>query len=131
MIFVEQVPLRHTTGRVTRRKRGLTARQPLDVGNAGVVAYRRCAFAAQLESVIASRVVAGGDHDAGIGRKAGDRVIESRGSHLADVDHVAATGHDGINESLSQTRAALPHVATDHDPFGTKNLDRSRANSRS
>src|SRR5690606_33250928 len=88
-----------------------------DGGQAGVLAHRQRVGAAQLDAVVAGRVVAGGEHRAGTAELAGGEV-ELVGGGQADVHHIQALGQYAVGEGPRQLGRRLAHVVADHDPGG-------------
>ena len=104
--------------------------QRLDLAQAGVLADRGRAGPAQLDPVVAGRVVARGEHRAGQVERAGGEV-EQVGRAEAGVQHVGALGRRALGERGRQRGAGLAHVSGGDDPLraghpGERRADRAR-----
>jgi hypothetical protein len=85
-------------------------------------AQRRDPLAAQrlpgehdLESVVLRGVVAAGDHDTALGAEVITGVVQHRGRHSADIDHVETCREQAANQVFAQHRAAGAAIGADHD----------------
>src|SRR5690606_4444429 len=72
---------------------------------------------AQLDAVVAGRVVAGGEHRSGAAEPAGGEV-QLVGGGETDVGDVEPLRGDAIGEGPRQFGGGLAHVVTDHHPVG-------------
>jgi hypothetical protein len=86
-------------------------RGALDLGQPGVATDGTGARPAQLEAVVARRVVGGGEH-APRGVEAAGGEIEEVGGGEAEVDHRHTLGSGAVGECPRQGAARLAHVAS-------------------
>ena len=86
----------------------------LDVFQSRARADRRRARAAELDAVVADRVVGRGEHRPGDVEQPGGEVHHLGGAH-ADVHHVDTGRGRAPAEGRRQVRAVRAHVAADHD----------------
>src|SRR6266545_6137361 len=93
-----------------------------DLPEAGVLADRGGAGAAQLDAVVGGGVVAGGEHRAGKLQRAGG-VVEVVGRAHAGVDDVGAPPGGALGERRGQRRGRGAHVAGDHHGVAAGQLD--------
>ena len=98
-----------------RRRSGTPASASVaDLGQPGVLADRRGAGPAQLDAVVAGRVVAGGEHRAGqVEAAAGEVELVGRGQ--PDVDDVGALAGRARGERGDELGRGRPHVVADDD----------------
>jgi len=119
----QQVALGDPPGPAPRRRRRQAVLQPAtDLAEAGVLADRGGAGAAQLDAVVGGGVVAGGEHRAGEVEAAGGEVEVVGGAH-ADVDDVGAAPGGALGERGRQPGRGGAHVAGDHDRVAAGQLD--------
>ena len=64
-----------------------------------------------LKPLNSARIVAAGNHHGAIGLQVEDRIIEHRGGHHADIDHVAAAGLQPAQISAFRKRGELRRVS--------------------
>ena len=89
----------------------------LDLGEPGVDADRAGAREAELDAVVLSRVVRGGEHRArGVERAGGE--VHQVGRGQPEVDDVDALLEHAVGERVDQLRAGRAHVAADEHPIG-------------
>ncbi len=96
------------------------------LGEAGVLADRGGARAAQLDAVVPRGVVRGREHGARQAERAGG-VVQLVGGAQADLGHVGTTGRRPAREGTGQARGRRPHVVADHDGARAGQLDEGRA----
>ena len=95
-------------------RQGALFEQRLDLG-LGLVGELEAVGAEDLDAVVVVRIVAGADHDAGVGAHA-DREVRDRGRRdRAAQDHAAAHRADPRGERRLDHVAREPRVLADHD----------------
>jgi hypothetical protein len=87
-----------------------------------LLGHRLGALAAELEPVVASRVVAGGDHHAGIETLLRQCVVQDRGADLADVHHLHPLVPQAAGQGLEQHVTAGAVVAAHHETAGPEEV---------
>ena len=98
----------------------------LDLGQAGLDADRLGAGLAELDPVVAGRVVAGGDHRAGDAERPGGVVHHVGGAEPAP-DDVRALGRRAAADRVGQRPAARAHVVQRDDRLRPGQPDKRRA----
>ena len=88
-----------------------------DRGETGLQAQRHRAGQAELDPVVARRVVRRGEHRSGQVQGAG-RVVQQVGGGKAGVDHVQPGGGDPLGQRAGEFRRGLPHVVCDDHGTG-------------
>lgn len=92
-----------------------------DLGQAGVLADRGRARAAQLDAVVLGRVVRGGEHGAGQVQRARG-VVQLVGGAQADLGDVGAAVGGAAREGAGQAGGRGPHVVADDDGRRARHL---------
>jgi len=96
--------------------------QVADLGEPGLHPDRQGVGPAELDAVVLSRIVAGGEHRARVAEVAGGEV-ELVGGGQADQDHVGAGRGRAVGERPGEVRRAGPHVVANDDGRGPGHLD--------
>ena len=114
-VVVEDVVLLDRAGLV-RGHDAAVRDEVADVGEAGVGPHRSGVRAAELDAVVARRVVARGEHRTGDAEVAGGEV-ELVGGGQPDAHDVSAACHDALGERMGQGFGRRAHVLPDnHGP---------------